>query len=142
MTLAGCGQASAPPATAKEARPAGSLVPAFVPPPDLRDVDPQQVFAKLTPTDQLAAAADQLATALAVPPETVRARLQPSGCTLCDAQHTQGIAGIAGIDVATAAEMARPGDGVYLFVGQFTCYYIYRSQSSQFTPQSCQLAPL
>jgi hypothetical protein len=124
LALTGCGRANA----------------LAVTPPDLSDVDAKAVFAKLTANEQLAAAAGQLAEVLEVEPELVRARLQPSGCTLCGSESNQEGASVKGLEVAAAADALAAGDGVYLFVGQFTCFYKF--DGSLLTPQSCQLAPL
>lgn len=137
--LAGCGRGNALTVTPTAVMSAAA-VPASAPTPDIRGVDPQVVFAKLTATEQLVVAAAQLAAALDVPTEAVRARLQPGGCTLCDLESNQGVAEVAGLDVDAAAEALAPDDGVYLFVGQLTCFYKF--DGSILTPQSCQQAPL
>ncbi len=139
FTLAGCGRGNALTA-APTAVISGAAVLASEPTPDLHGVDPQVVLTQLTPTEQLATAAAQLATAVNVPREAVRARLQPGGCTLCDQESTQGVTGIAGLDVNAAAEALAPDDGVFLFVGRLTCFYKF--DGSILTPQSCQFAPL
>lgn len=124
LALAGCGRGNA----------------MMVTPQHLSDIDPKAVFAKLTATEQLPAAADQLAGLLDVSPRMVRARLQPSGCMLCSNESSQEGASIEGLEVTAAADSLAAGDGVYLFVGQFTCYYKF--DGAMITPQSCQLAPL
>jgi hypothetical protein len=108
--------------------------------PDLSQIDPATITARLTPTTGLAAAAQQLAAALEVRPAQVRVRIRSAGCTVCEAEANQAETSAEGLDVATAAERIQAGDGVFLFVASLTCAFAF--DGAQFIPQSCHHAPL
>jgi hypothetical protein len=108
--------------------------------PDLSQIDPAAITARLTPMSSLDAAAQQLAAALEVRPAQVRVRIRAAGCMVCEAETNQAEASVEGLDVTTAAERIRTGDGVFLFVATLTCAYDF--DGAQLIPQSCHHAPL
>ena len=104
---------------------------------DIRDIDTHHVFAELSVADRLDAAAAELAVALGVPTEEVRARAIPGGCTLCTSAENGGNADPTGMDVAAAAAEVQSGDLIHLFVGRFVC--IFSFDGARFAPQSCHI---
>lgn len=103
-------------------------------------VTPEVVAARLTEVDDLESAARQLADALGVAADQVRARLRFDQCITCNADQYATASSTAGLTLAEAEERLKPGATLWLFVDTFTCTYIF--DGTHFTPQTCQIAPL
>ena len=102
-------------------------------------VTPAAVAAKLTPTTNLAAAAQQVATLLSIPQDAVRVRIK-LGCIVCEIDNAKDKTSVAGLSVGDAVTQLKPDNDLWLFVQNFTCSYHFDGKT--YTPKSCQLALL
>lgn len=100
---------------------------------------PDTVLAHLSAAVSLEATGADLASALNVEPQAVRVRIQTSTCSVCTGQEDPKLHTAEGLSLDEAATYLVPGDGFYLFVGDFTCYYRY--DGATYTPRTCQYAP-
>lgn len=100
---------------------------------------PDAVLAELSAAASLEATAADLAAALGVEPQAVRVRVETSTCSVCTGQEDAELHAAEGLSLADAATRLVPGDGFYLFVGDFTCYYRY--DGATYTPRICEYAP-
>ncbi len=133
LMAAGCARVVAPASVS----PVATATVAAPVAPELGNVDPRHILAELSPVERLDAAAAELAAALGVAPDLVRARHIPGGCTLCTDAETGGNSDPIGLDVAAVAAVAQPGDLIHLFVGRFVC--VFRDDGAVFTPKSCHV---
>lgn len=133
LMAAGCARVVAPASVS----PVATATAAATVAPELGNMDPRHILAELTPVAGLDAAAAELAAALGVSPDLVRARRLPGGCTLCANAETGGNNDPIGLDVAAVAALAQSGDLIHLFAGRFVC--VFRYDGAVFTPKSCHI---
>lgn len=103
-------------------------------------LDPPTVFAALTSTTTLPAAADQFAAALNLDPADVRIRIKPGNCLVCSLASNPEMASLAGISVAEAEAIIEPNDEVSFFIPKFSCTFLY--DGTALIPQHCQPSPI
>lgn len=103
-------------------------------------LDPAAVFARLSTSASINAAAEQFAAALNVDPAAVRVRIQPGNCMVCTLESRPQLSRAEGLAVAEASEIVEPNDKVTLFVPRFSC--IFELAEKTLVPRSCQPAPI
>lgn len=120
--LVGCGHTYADPATLAST------------------LEPATVFAALSTTSTLPAAADQFAVALNLDPADVRIRIKPGNCIVCSLASHPEMSSLAGISVAEAEAIVEPNDEVSFFIPKFSCTFLY--DGTTMIPQHCQPSPI
>lgn len=110
------------------------------PVPIMVPATPEAVLTDLGVADSLEASAADLAEALGVDPQRVRVHIQTSTCTICKVQEDAALRSVEGLSLEDAAKRIVPGEGFFLFVGRFTCFYRY--DGTTYTPRTCQYAPI
>jgi hypothetical protein len=120
--LGGCGHDYADPATLADS------------------LEPKTIFAALSTTSTLPAAADQFAAALNLDPADVRIRIKPGNCIVCSLSSHPEMASLDGISVAEAEAIVEPNDEVSFFIPKFSCTFLY--DGTTLSPQHCQPSPI
>lgn len=116
--------------TALQSQPTGVVLPS---------VTPAAIAAKLTSTATLSDAAKELAASLDIAPDHVRVRIK-ADCSVCEAEKFQKATSLSGVSVAEATKLLPANYDFWLFVKNFTCAYHYDGKN--YTPKSCQFAPV
>lgn len=136
LLFAACAHAELPSPTAPPP-PQSTAVLSTPFPPIALEIPPAEIAERLTPTDALAPAVEQLATLLAIPPSQIGIRIRSKDCTICNLDENGTQSQPSELTLTEAEALISAYDLLWLVAQPLSCSYYY--DGKRMTPRGCQL---